>query len=115
MQTLMHYLEAIASVLLELWPGALGSLVAVIYEWDPGLTWRQRVAQWIAGICVSYYLGILLAHVFGWDGFGAESAKFMVGMVAFKSAPKFIAKASDVIGDLPQDLRDRFLPRKDKP
>ncbi len=114
-RALSDALDALLVILAGLAPGAIGSLVAVIYEWDPGLTWRMRLAQWGAGICVSYYVGIGLMLAFDLGGFGAESVKFLVGMIAFKAAPRFLARASDVIADLPSDLRDRLLPRKDRP
>jgi hypothetical protein len=74
--------------------------------------WTQRLTQWVAGICVSFYVGRGMSAIFHWDGFGVQSVSFVTGMIAFKAAPRFIAKAADVIGDLPADIRDRFLPRK---
>jgi hypothetical protein len=106
---LMAWADGLLAALAAIAPGAFGSMVAVIYEWDPGLTWRQRLAQWIAGICVSYYVGRLLALAFGWDGFGVQSISFVTGMIAFKAAPRFIGKATDAIGDIPADLRERLL------
>lgn len=105
-------LESALNALSAIAPGAIGSLVSQFYEWDPELSMRQRVAQWIAGIAVSYYVGLGLKVLAGWDGVGAQSVQFVLGLIAFKAAPRFIEKASEVIGNLPQDVRDWILRRK---
>ena len=100
----------IVTLAIGLSPAALGALVAVSYE--RGLTWADRFTQFAVGVVVSYFatriVGVLLAP----DPFVLQGISFSIGMVAFKSAPRFISGAADALGTLPADLILRFLPKR---
>lgn len=99
--------DAIVTFAGGLTPAALGALVAVSYE--KGLTWADRFTQFAVGVCVSYFTTRALGALWPLDPFVMQGVSFSVGMIAFKSAPRFITSAADVIGSLPAFLRDRVL------
>lgn len=91
-------------------PAALGSAVSQAYK--KGLGWRDRLIQWVVGICVSWFVTRAIDAFFGLDPFVVQAIGFVVGMIAFESSPRFIAGASDALGDLPSRIRDFFFPKK---
>ncbi|MDB5688555.1 MAG: hypothetical protein JWL91_431 [Sphingomonas bacterium] len=101
--------KALASALA---PAALGSAVAQIHE--KGMGWRDRVLAYVAGICTSYYVTLGLSAWFHLDPFVTQAIAFVLGMIAVKSTPRFIAAASDLIASLPGLIRDRIANRKDQ-
>lgn len=101
---LSDFLEALKNAGAALGPAALGSLVAQIHE--KGLGWRDRLFGYVAGICTSYYVTLGVAAWFGLDQFVGQAVGFVLGMIAFKSTPRFISAASDLVGSLPGMLRD---------
>ncbi len=106
--------DALVTYSIGLAPGALGAAVSLAHE--KGLSWRDRVIQFAAGTVVSFYAQGAVAALFDLDPFVLQGIGFSAGMVAFKSTPRFIASAADVIAGLPAAIRDRILPaRKDKP
>jgi predicted anti-sigma-YlaC factor YlaD len=88
-------------------PAGLGASVAVAYE--KGLTWAEKFTQLAVGVIVSYFTTRTLDALWPLDPFVMQGVSFSVGMIAFKSAPRFIAGAAEVIGSLPAFLRDRIL------
>lgn len=85
-------------------PAALGSAVA--QAWKPGLSWRQRLVQWIVGICVSYFVTRALGSALGWHEFVSQAVGFVIGMMAFEVAPKLVKAAGDTAGEIPGMVRD---------
>lgn len=118
MDKLLHQLlDTFCALLLGLTPAALGAAVSLAYE--RGLTWGERFIQFAVGIVVSYFATgsvIVIAPKIGWgtlDPFLVQAIGFVMGMIAFKAAPKFIAGASEAVGSIPAALRDRWFARKD--
>jgi len=89
-------------------PAALGS--AVGQAWRPSLSWRQRLVQWVTGICVSYYVTMAASELFDFSPFVAQAVGFVIAMVAFEAAPKFTRAAGDLAAEIPGLLRS-FLGR----
>ncbi|MBV8971480.1 MAG: hypothetical protein JO290_04230 [Sphingomonadaceae bacterium] len=87
--------EAVAALV----PAALGS--AVGQAWKPGLSWRQRLVQWVTGICVSYYVTLGLTAWLGWSPFVGQAVGFVLAMMAFEIAPKLVASCSAAVGHIP--------------
>lgn len=85
-------------------PAALGS--AVGQAWSQGLTWRQRVVQWLTGILVSYYVTMGVAEVLHLGRFASQSIGFVIAMMAFEVAPKVIAAAGATANQIPQFVAD---------
>jgi hypothetical protein len=104
-------IETAKAALAAIAPAALGSLVAQIHE--KGLGWRDRLLGYVAGILVSYYVTLGLVAWFGLDQFVGQAVGFVLGMIAFKSTPKFIAAVSDVVASLPTVVRDWIAKKKD--
>jgi hypothetical protein len=102
-------LEAAKAAAAAIMPATLGATVAQLYE--RGMAWRDRVIAYVVGISVSWYVTLGLKAWLGFDQFAAQSVSFVLGMIAFKSAPRFIGAASDVIATLPGLARD-WLARK---
>jgi hypothetical protein len=96
-------------------PAALGAAVSLVYE--TGLTWSRRFTQMSVGIVVSYFATGVIRVLWPWgqaDPFVLQAVSFVLGMIAFKATPKFIAGMSERVTDIPAALIDRFFPRKDR-
>jgi hypothetical protein len=104
-----EFLEAIKALGSALGPAAIGSAVA--QAWQKGLDWRQRLLQWVVGICVSYYVTLALGAWLGFNDFVAQGVGFVIAMIAFEAAPKFIRAAGDAVAGLPGVLSG-WLSRK---
>lgn len=109
---------AIVAFISGLVPAALGAIVSLVYE--AGLTWSQRFLQFAVGVTVSYFAKGFFAGaatLFGWslNDYILQSVGFVLGMIAFKATPKFIAGCIERVAELPGAIFDRFLPRKDRP
>jgi len=87
-------------------PAAIGSAVA--QAWRPGLPWRQRLVQWVVGICVSYYVTRAAAEIFDFKPFVAQACGFVIAMIAFEAAPGFIRATGDLAAELPALLKARI-------
>ncbi|RJF92979.1 hypothetical protein [Sphingomonas cavernae] len=98
------------AVIAAIGPAAMGSAVA--QAWKPGLSWRQRIVQWVVGICVSYFVTRALGVWLGWHEFVSQAMGFVIGMVAFEVAPRFVKAAGDTAAQLPDAIKDYFLKRK---
>lgn len=85
-------------------PAMAGSGVG--QAWSKGLTWRQRIVQWLVGILVSYYVTRGLAEIFGLGPFMAQAIGFVVAMMAFEVAPNIIDAASTIAKRLPTFVAD---------
>lgn len=96
--------NAIATVAAAIGPAALGSAVA--QAWKPGLSWRQRLVQWIVGICVSYFVTRGLGMWLGWHEFVSQAVGFVIGMMAFEVAPRLVKGVGDTAAELPVLARD---------
>jgi hypothetical protein len=88
-------------------PAAFGAAVAAVYE--KGLRWTERLFQWAVGSIVAYYVTLGLGAWFGLSGPACSSVSFVIGLIAFRATPLFIASASSAVGSLPAWLRDRFI------
>lgn len=86
-------------LLSALTPAMLGS--AVGQAWSQGLSWRQRVIQWLVGIMVSYYVTQALTEWLNFGPFASQALGFVIAMMAFETAPKFIAGVSAAAGQIP--------------
>lgn len=112
LEKLLHDIaDAAQQFLSALMPAAIGA--AVGQAWEKGVSWSQRLLQWIVGICVSYYAGLLIVALWDLGPFAADAVSFFLGMVAFKATPRFIQSAVDVVAALPTGIRDWILPKKD--
>jgi hypothetical protein len=115
MDKLLHEaFETILSFLISLLPSALGATVSMMV--DDGITWSKMFARLWVGIVVSYFVKGALIALLALHPFVTDAVSFLTGMVAYKSAPGFIAACSTVLAELPGQLRDRalaFLPKKD--
>ena len=108
MDKLLHELfEAVLAFLASLIPSALGSIVTMIYE--PGLAWAQRATQLWVGVVASYFVTRAAGAVYPFHPFVLQALGFIIGMIAFKAAPGFVAGCSAVLAELPSQLRDRVL------
>ena len=116
MDKLLHdALDAFLAFVAGLVPSALGAIVTLIYE--PGLTWLGRFTQLWVGITVSYFSTRAAGAIYPFHPYVLQALGFVVGMIAFKAAPAFVAGCVAVIAELPGQLRDRLLallPRKEK-
>jgi hypothetical protein len=115
MDKILHELGATALAFLAgLVPAALGAAVSLAYE--TGLTWSRRFTQMSVGIVVSYFATGVIRVLWPWgvpDPFVIQAVSFVLGMIAFKATPKFIAGLSERVTDIPAAFFDRFFPRKD--
>lgn len=98
--------ETIQAAAAALAPAAIGSAVA--QAWRPGLSWKQRLLQWIVGICVSYYVTLGATEVFNLTPFAAQACGFVIAMIAFEITPQFIRAAGDLAAELPARLLARI-------
>ncbi|HEY4544862.1 MAG TPA: hypothetical protein VIG90_00355 [Pedomonas sp.] len=87
-------------------PAALGS--AVSQAWRPGLTWRQRLVQWIVGISVSYYVTLGATEILNLTPFTAQACSFVIAMIAFEVTPLFTRAAGDLVAELPALIKARL-------
>lgn len=101
-------LEGVQAIASALTPAAVGA--AIGQAWEKGLSWTQRISQWVVGICVSYYVGFAIEAAMNLDAFVADAVKFIIAMIAFQATPRFIRGAVDAVGTLPDRIRDRFFP-----
>ena len=107
-EKLIHdFLEATQALVSALTPAAVGA--AIGQAWEKGLSWAQRISQWVVGICVSYYLGLAIREIMSLDPFVADAVKFLIAMIAFQATPRFIRGAADAVGTLPASIRDWFF------
>jgi hypothetical protein len=114
MSKLPDLLDSFLTFLAGLSPGALGAAVSLAHE--KGLTWSERCIQFAAGTTISWFAQRWIGAVYAFDPFVLQGIGFSAGMVAFKSTPRFIASAADVIAGVPALVLGRFFPaRKDKP
>ena len=115
MKDLLHDFGTwLLAFVISLVPAGLGSVVSLLVE--TGLTWGQRIAQVWVGIVVSYFATGVIRVLWPWgqpDPFVIQAVGFVVGMIAFKATPKFIAGLSERVTDIPAAFFDRFFPRKD--
>lgn len=115
MDKLLHeLLDTVVAFLLTLLPPALGATVSMLV--DEGITWSKMLARLSVGILVCYFVRGAVDAIVAPHPVVSQAIGFMIGMVAYKSAPGFISGASTVIAELPGQLRDRLLallPRKD--
>ena len=86
-------------ILASIAPAAFGS--AVGQAWSAGLTWRQRLVQWMTGILVSFYVTMGLAEWLHVGPFGSQAFGFTIAMIAFEVAPKVIAAAGATATAIP--------------
>lgn len=116
MKDILHELGVtLLGFVLGLMPAALGAAVSLAYE--PGLTWSRRFTQMSVGIVVSYFATGVIRVLWPWgvpDPFVIQAVSFVLGMIAFKATPKFIAGLSERVTDIPAAFFDRFFPRKDR-
>lgn len=86
---LRHWLEPFV-------PGAVGAAIGQM--WEPGLGWRDRLAQWTVGVTFAAFLVPAAGHVFHWPLPLINAVGFVVGTLAFKAykplREAFIAGAS---------------------
>lgn len=103
---MIKHLEDIAHAFLAflatLVPGALGSAIAQL--WERGLSWSQRLIQWTAGIIVSHYVSAGVGAWLHLDPSVAQAIGFVIGLIAFRATPAFIAAAVAAAGALPGGL-----------
>jgi len=107
--------DAVLSFLISLVPSALGATVSMLV--DDGITWGKMFARLWVGIVVSYFVKGALVALLSLHPFVVDAISFLTGMVAYKSAPGFIAGCSAAIAEAPGLIRDRllaFLPSKEK-
>lgn len=93
-------------LLSALTPAMLGS--AVGQAWSQGLSWRQRIVQWLVGIMVSYYVTQALTEWLHFGPFASQALGFVIAMMAFETAPKFIAGVSAATSQIP-DIVMKFV------
>jgi len=94
-------------------PAAFGATVSQLLK--KGLTWRERAAQIFIGICTSWFVTKGVAAWFSLDPFVAQAIGFTCAFLAADALPAFRDHAVVVIAAIPDMLRDRFAPRKDRP
>lgn len=105
-QLISDAINASLTFLSGLVPGALGAIVSLAYE--KTLTWTQRFLQLSVGIVVSYFAGGALEATFRPAAFVAQGFAFTVGMIAYRSTPRFIQSAEDTIAGIPEAIRDKI-------
>ena len=115
MDKILHEIgDALLAFLLGLMPSALGAVVGLFYE--TGITWSRRFAQLSVGVIVSYFVTNAANALWPVDPFVRQAIGFVVGMIAFKATPRFIASCTDMIAEAPSKIFERVLalfPRKD--
>lgn len=117
MDKLIHEVgDALAAFLLGLLPSGLGAVVGLFYE--TGITWSRRFAQLSVGVIVSYFVTNAVGALWPLNPFVLQAIGFVVGMIAYKATPRFIASCTDMIAEAPSKIFERVLalfPRKDAP
>lgn len=107
--------DTILAFLISLLPSALGATVSMLV--DDGITWSKMLARLWVGIVMSYFMSRALDALFAFHPFVTQAISFLIGMVAYKSAPAFIAGCATALGEAPSLLRDRVIalfPSKEK-
>jgi putative Mn2+ efflux pump MntP len=116
MDKILHeILDTILAFIISLMPSALGATISLMV--DDGITWSRMLARLWVGIVMSYFISRALTATFALHPFVIQAISFLIGMVAYKSAPGFIAGCASALGDAPGLLRDRLinlLPSKEK-
>lgn len=99
----------LAPLLAALWgffkgllPAAFGAAVAVTM--DSAGTFFQKFVQFLAGIIVSYYVGLAVIELTSFGPLVRQSISFTLGMIAYNSAKAFVKGAEKTAGDIPSDL-----------
>jgi putative Mn2+ efflux pump MntP len=114
MDKILHEIvDTIVAFVVSLVPSALGATVSMMV--DEGITWSKMLARLWVGIVVSYFTSRALDALFELHPFVIQAISFLIGMVAYKSAPGFIAGCATALGEAPGLIRDRllvFLPSK---
>lgn len=107
--------DTILAFLISLLPSALGATVSMMV--DDGITWGRMLARLWVGIVMSYFISRALDATLALHPFVTQAISFLIGMVAYKSAPGFIAGCATALGEAPALLRDKvlnLLPSKEK-
>lgn len=105
----LEILTALALFLQALIPAAIGSAISQAYK--KGLSWGERLMQWVVGICVSWFVTGAVDSFWHPNDFMKQAIGFVVAMIAFEAAPNFIRSASDAVGKLPEWVSG-WLPKK---
>lgn len=88
-------------------PGALGAAVAQL--WEPGLSLRQRLEQWTAGLLFAVYVVPAIGHVFSWGQPVINGVGFVVGTLALRTYPvlreAFVVGMSGSLKSIPEVFR----------
>lgn len=100
---------AVITFMQALIPAAIGSAVSQAYK--KGLSWGERLLQWIVGISVSWFVTGAVEATFQPNDYVKQAIGFVVAMIAFDAAPQFMRSAIDLVGKLP-DWISGFLPKK---
>lgn len=106
-----------AAVLAAIWafvkgllPGAFGAAVAVSF--DHTASFAHKLAQFLAGIVVSYFVANVIHEVTDFGPMVQQSISFTTGMIAYNSVRAFAKSAEVTAGEIPGDLwewlRDRL-------
>ncbi len=96
-------LAGLLKLLEALIPGMLGAIVGQL--WKPGLSWRERLIQWIVGVSCQYYVSLGIIHGLGWHPFVAQGLGFFAAMAAFDVAPRLVKALADIAAALPETFR----------
>ncbi|WP_375292467.1 hypothetical protein [Sphingomonas melonis] len=116
MEKFLHEIgDTLLAFLISLMPSALGATVSMMV--DDGITWGKMLARLWVGIVMSYFMSRALDALFAFHPFVTQAISFLIGMVAYKSAPAFIAGCATALGEAPGLLRDRVIalfPSKEK-
>lgn len=116
MDKILHeILDTILAFIVSLVPSALGATINMMV--DDGITWGKMLARLWVGIVMSYFISRALDASFALHPFVTQAVSFLIGMVAYKSAPGFIAGCATAFSEAPGLIRDRliaFLPSKEK-
>lgn len=108
-------IDMILAFLMSLLPSALGATVSMMV--DDGITWSKMLARLWVGVVMCYFMSRALEALFTLHPFVIQAISFLIGMVAYKSAPGFIAGCATAASEAPGLLRDRLLallPSKEK-
>lgn len=114
MKDLLHdIVAALLAFLIGLMPAALGAAVSLAYE--TGLTWGRRFVQLSVGVVTSYFATRVAGAVWPLSHFVEQGVGFVVGMIAYRSVPRFRDGLVEAIAELPGRVMDAlpFLKRKD--
>jgi|GEM_PF-1466778 len=108
MDKLLHeVVDWAQAFLLSLVPPALGAIVSLFYE--PGLTWSARAARLWVGVTISYFVGRALGVVADFHPYVLQAVAFLLGLVAYRAAPAFVAGVVKAVGEAPALVRDRVI------